>query len=80
MFAKQCRHVRVYLSHGRGSSQRRRLATVSYTHLDVYKRQSEKHKPSVMTSSEVENKTMPSSSPTKSAYAPKAVSYTHLTV
>ena len=32
---------------------------------------SEKHKPSVMTSSEVENKTMPSSSPTKSAYAPK---------
>lgn len=26
MFAKQCRHVRVYLSHGRGSSQRRRLA------------------------------------------------------
>lgn len=32
---------------------------------------SEKHKPSVMTSSEVENKTMSSSSPTKSAYAPK---------
>lgn len=26
MFAEQCRHVRVYLLHGRGSSQRRRLA------------------------------------------------------
>lgn len=32
---------------------------------------SEKHKPSVITSSEVENKTMASSFPVKSTYAPK---------